>query len=192
MCRGSHKLSSFVCFSARLSCPPMHLAHFVLRLLSACPTKHRYIFFVHTAPRTCLPAFRALPLVSSYPHHPWHMCYLRTRHDSGKSTLIGVLSSSGLDDGRGAARSLVLRHRHEQENGRTSAVTMEIMGYAKDGQQVRCGALACSSLVHVIVHLSYLTSSMLCKYNGLRDTFLCTSRCLTSSYVMTEYLLSES
>ncbi|CAM9116382.1 unnamed protein product [Scytosiphon promiscuus] len=56
--------------------------------------------------------------------------------DSGKSTLIGVLSSSGLDDGRGAARSLVLRHRHEQENGRTSAVTMEIMGYAKDGQQV--------------------------------------------------------
>ncbi|CAM9621017.1 unnamed protein product, partial [Laminaria digitata] len=56
--------------------------------------------------------------------------------DSGKSTLIGVLSSSGLDDGRGAARSLVLRHRHEQENGRTSAVTMEIMGYSKDGQQV--------------------------------------------------------
>lgn len=55
---------------------------------------------------------------------------------SGKSTLIGVLSSSGLDDGRGAARSLVLRHRHEQENGRTSAVTMEIMGYSKDGQQV--------------------------------------------------------
>lgn len=41
-----------------------------------------------------------------------------------------------MDDGRGAARSLVLRHRHEQENGRTSAVTMEIMGYAKDGQQV--------------------------------------------------------
>lgn len=56
---------------------------------------------------------------------------------SGKSTLIGVLSSAGLDDGRGAARSLVLRHRHEQENGRTSAVTMEIMGYSKDGQQVQ-------------------------------------------------------
>ena len=56
---------------------------------------------------------------------------------SGKSTLIGVLSSAGLDDGRGAARSLVLRHRHEQENGRTSAVTMEIMGYSKDGEQVQ-------------------------------------------------------
>lgn len=67
-----------------------------------------------------------------------HVFSLSLSHlSSGKSTLIGVLSSSGLDDGRGAARSLVLRHRHEQENGRTSAVTMEIMGYAKDGQQVR-------------------------------------------------------
>jgi GTPase len=49
--------------------------------------------------------------------------------DSGKSTLIGVLTNSTLDDGRGAARAMVLKHRHEQENGRTSAVTVEIMGY---------------------------------------------------------------
>ncbi len=49
--------------------------------------------------------------------------------DSGKSTLIGVLTNAALDDGRGAARGLVLKHRHEQENGRTSAVTVEIMGY---------------------------------------------------------------
>ena len=49
--------------------------------------------------------------------------------DSGKSTLIGVLTNAQLDDGRGAARSMVLKHRHEQENGRTSAVTVEIMGY---------------------------------------------------------------
>ena len=27
------------------------------------------------------------------------------------------------------ARALILKHRHEQENGRTSAVTVEIMGY---------------------------------------------------------------
>jgi GTPase len=56
--------------------------------------------------------------------------------DSGKSTLIGVLMSASLDDGRGAARGLVLKHRHEQENGRTSAVTVEIMGYDKQDQQV--------------------------------------------------------
>lgn len=54
--------------------------------------------------------------------------------DSGKSTLIGVLTNATLDDGRGAARSLVLKHRHEQENGRTSAVTVEIVGYRGEDQ----------------------------------------------------------
>jgi len=56
--------------------------------------------------------------------------------DAGKSTLIGVLTSASLDDGRGAARALVLKHRHEQENGRTSAATVEIMGYKANGEQV--------------------------------------------------------
>ena len=56
--------------------------------------------------------------------------------DSGKSTLIGVLTNSLLDDGRGCARSLVLKHRHEQDNGRTSAVTVEIMGYKGDEQVI--------------------------------------------------------
>ena len=54
--------------------------------------------------------------------------------DSGKSTLIGVLTNAALDDGRGGARATVLRHRHEQENGRTSAVTVEIMGYKGEEQ----------------------------------------------------------
>ncbi|CAM6032030.1 unnamed protein product [Sphagnum compactum] len=54
--------------------------------------------------------------------------------DSGKSTLIGVLTNSALDDGRGGARAMVLKHRHEQENGRTSAVTVEIMGYKGEEQ----------------------------------------------------------
>ena len=56
--------------------------------------------------------------------------------DSGKSTLIGVLVSQNLDDGRGAARRMVLKHRHEQENGRTSAVTIEILGYDEQNEQV--------------------------------------------------------
>lgn len=56
--------------------------------------------------------------------------------DSGKSTLIGVLTSGGLDDGRGAARSLVLRHKHEQSNGRTSAVSVELMGFKGKDQVV--------------------------------------------------------
>merc|ERR1712185_411300 len=57
--------------------------------------------------------------------------------DSGKSTLIGVLASASLDDGRGSARSLVLRHRHEKENGRTSAATVELLGFGSDGSQAR-------------------------------------------------------
>jgi small GTP-binding protein len=43
--------------------------------------------------------------------------------DSGKSTLIGVLTKNVLDDGRGSARALVMRHPHERESGRTSCVT---------------------------------------------------------------------
>lgn len=43
--------------------------------------------------------------------------------DSGKSTLIGVLSSDKLDDGKGSARSLILKNKHEQETGRTSCIT---------------------------------------------------------------------
>ncbi len=49
--------------------------------------------------------------------------------DSGKSSLVGVLSTGVLDDGRGQARGAVMRFQHEKENGRTSAVAIEIMGF---------------------------------------------------------------
>jgi hypothetical protein len=44
--------------------------------------------------------------------------------DAGKSTLVGVLTGpvAFLDDGRGLARSRVLRHKHEAETGRTSSI----------------------------------------------------------------------
>ncbi len=42
--------------------------------------------------------------------------------DSGKSTMVGVLTRSMLDDGRGLARSKVFRHGHEEETGRTSSI----------------------------------------------------------------------
>jgi hypothetical protein len=42
---------------------------------------------------------------------------------SGKSSLIGVLSSTMLDNGRGAARVRVCRHNHELMSGRTSSIT---------------------------------------------------------------------
>eukprot|EP00941_MAST-03F_sp_MAST-3F-sp1_P006074 g6074.t1 len=49
--------------------------------------------------------------------------------DSGKSTLIGVLCAGKLDDGRGAARSAVFTHQHENVSGRTSAISHQLIGY---------------------------------------------------------------
>lgn len=48
--------------------------------------------------------------------------------DSGKSTITGVLTKNMLDDGRGSARSHVMRHPHELKSGRTSSI---IAHYAK-------------------------------------------------------------
>lgn len=42
--------------------------------------------------------------------------------DSGKSTMVGVLTRAMLDDGRGSARSKVFKHSHEGASGRTSAI----------------------------------------------------------------------
>lgn len=42
--------------------------------------------------------------------------------DSGKSTMVGVMTRSMLDDGRGLARSKVFKHGHEEATGRTSSI----------------------------------------------------------------------
>ena len=42
--------------------------------------------------------------------------------DSGKSTMVGVLTRSMLDDGRGLARAKVFKHGHEEATGRTSSI----------------------------------------------------------------------
>jgi elongation factor 1-alpha len=47
--------------------------------------------------------------------------------DAGKSTLIGVMTSGILDDGRGTARKNVARHKHEIESGKTSDVTSRVI-----------------------------------------------------------------
>ena len=45
--------------------------------------------------------------------------------DAGKSSFVGVVTKGILDNGRGYARSFVLLHKHEQETGRTSAVSQQ-------------------------------------------------------------------
>jgi len=42
--------------------------------------------------------------------------------DSGKSTMVGVMTKSIMDDGRGSARQKVFNFSHEAQNGRTSSI----------------------------------------------------------------------
>ncbi len=61
--------------------------------------------------------------------------------DSGKSTLVGVLTQGKLDNGRGLARVIVFRHKHEIETGRTSSISQQIMGYDSKGRIVNYDSL---------------------------------------------------
>ena len=48
---------------------------------------------------------------------------------SGKSSLLGTLSTATLDNGRGKSRLSLLKHRHELVSGLTSSVAQELIGY---------------------------------------------------------------
>ncbi|CAG2114884.1 unnamed protein product [Medioppia subpectinata] len=53
--------------------------------------------------------------------------------ETGKSTLLGVLTQGELDNGRGSARLNLFRHRHEIQTGRTSSISKEILGFDNKG-----------------------------------------------------------
>jgi GTPase len=48
--------------------------------------------------------------------------------DAAKSTLIGTLVFNTLDDGRGLARSKIIKHKHELVTGRTASITSHLLG----------------------------------------------------------------
>ena len=48
---------------------------------------------------------------------------------AGKSSLVGTLATSVLDNGRGKSRLSLLKHRHEIASGITSSVAHELIGY---------------------------------------------------------------
>ncbi|XP_072292993.1 GTP-binding protein 2-like [Eucyclogobius newberryi] len=56
--------------------------------------------------------------------------------DSGKSTLLGVLTQGELDNGRGRARLNLFRHLHEIQTGRTSSISFEVLGFNSKGEVV--------------------------------------------------------
>ena len=59
--------------------------------------------------------------------------------DAGKSSLIGVLTTGELDDGKGGARNKVLVHHHERETGRTSNITLNPIIYQEEeGLYLNC------------------------------------------------------
>ena len=70
--------------------------------------------------------------------------------DHGKSTLLGVLSSGELDNGRGNARMNIFRHKHELENGRTSDIGKEILGFDNTGNIVNYSAISSPTWSEII------------------------------------------
>lgn len=56
--------------------------------------------------------------------------------DSGKSTLVGVLSKGCIDNGKGLARSNVFNFKHELDSGRTSSIGHQILGFDERGNSL--------------------------------------------------------
>jgi GTPase len=57
--------------------------------------------------------------------------------DAGKSSLVGVLTTGELDDGRGRARKSVFHHNHELESGRTSSVSQNVIKYQLNNNEIQ-------------------------------------------------------
>lgn len=56
--------------------------------------------------------------------------------NAGKSTVTGTLISGKLDDGNGSLRIMIARYLHEIISGRTSSITMRILGFNDSGNIV--------------------------------------------------------
>ncbi|NON61227.1 GTPBP1 family GTP-binding protein [Acidianus sp. RZ1] len=54
--------------------------------------------------------------------------------NAGKSTVTGSLILGKLDDGNGSLRSMIARYLHEVISGRTSSITMRILGFNDKGE----------------------------------------------------------
>lgn len=70
--------------------------------------------------------------------------------DSGKSTLIGVLTRGQLDNGRGLARNACFRHKHEIDNGRTSSVSQQFLGFSNEGKVTNYGSVRQATTAEVL------------------------------------------
>lgn len=97
--------------------------------------------------------------------------------DSGKSTMVGVMTRMVLDDGRGFARSRVFKHSHEEATGRTSSIGQHnlVVGYFYFGAVIFLSALNC---VVLCTHPCALVVMQLdSKGNPLNDPMFKSSTC---------------
>ena len=78
--------------------------------------------------------------------------------DQGKSSLVGVLTTSKLDNGRGSARSTVLKTKHELESGRTSRVSFNPIVIPPSEQTNNKRIIL--TLLDLCGHVKYLKTSM--------------------------------
>ena len=69
---------------------------------------------------------------------------------AGKSTLVGVLINGILDNGKGYARTNVLRHKHEILCGKTSSFSHQILGFDEKGELTNYGDLLRPSLSQIV------------------------------------------
>lgn len=74
--------------------------------------------------------------------------------DSGKTSLCGVLTSGILDNGRGSARSNILKLKHEKETGRTTNITLNPLVIDINGNK------KIHSLIDLCGHEKYLKTTM--------------------------------
>ncbi|MDT7860696.1 MAG: GTP-binding protein [Saccharolobus sp.] len=56
--------------------------------------------------------------------------------NAGKSTITGALVLGRLDDGNGSLRTAIARHLHEVLSGRTSSITLRLIGFDENGKIV--------------------------------------------------------
>jgi len=79
------------------------------------------------------PVIQDLPRDASKPPTEQLRVSLTGNTTSGKSSLLGTLSTSTLDNGRGKSRLSLLKHRHEIASGVTSSIVTELIGYHQAG-----------------------------------------------------------
>ncbi|HDJ89912.1 MAG TPA: GTP-binding protein, partial [Thermoprotei archaeon] len=88
------------------------------------PAKNGYIveLFIRLTRLTSPPLFITIPVLGNV--------------DSGKSTLISVLCTGKLDDGRRGAMVKIARYLHEVVSGRTSSISSHHLGFDRDGKVI--------------------------------------------------------